>query len=955
MIYYCQAEQNRTCFFKTFKTKRKLLPLLVFALCSIGIFFSAAYAADLTALGGNGGTASADIDGKGGDGGDGVAISGDAVVITGGGGGGGTGAASNNETGGLGGRFGGGKGGRANHTGESGENGEGANGGAGGAIGDYIGGGGGGGAGSTGTGGNGGSASAGVDGTGNSGAGGGSNGYNGGNGGSDGGGGGGGGGNMSANAGAGGNGGMGAGGGGGGNSMSGKGGAGGNSAASFIHAMGSTTYTAIRIEGGRGGDGKSKVSGYGGGSTGVGGTGGAIGVGGGGGSKSHGGGGGAGSVTVNASSSFNAQTVAVAGGDGGIGGTVSHTDDTGGGGGGGGSAELNAIAQNVTISDSLSLVNGAKGADGTGSYEGAQGKGGAGGNASFKTDTLKTPSINLTKQTDGGNLTFSVSTLTVDKDTTITVDGTTAADVAITTVDIDAGKTLTIDNASGSLTVTTLNIAGGGNVIVEDSSNLTVTTVTPAGAPSVALSAPTGINVALNVTNLVLAFNIPVSVQANGTVDISDGTNTYSYTAAAAGTGASTLITIPFSSFAPNLTFANDKTYTVSVAANAFKTLPAGTGNAGGSVGSFKTAAAGSDPDPVDPPVTPSESLDKAGENFNKNNADKGVGVEFSGTTITNTKEVADQLDGLKPVIIDNASVSKITLSPVGGSSQNGAQGLTGFGKGWGAKIEVALKVTPKDGEILMLPVALTFALSKDDLALASLTADQVVADVSKLLAKAIFAKFPAEGDSKDKMQDLTELIKSVITITKTADGGISIHLPFLLANGKGDPKLVTDGGKTHLVIFDGERNGWLRDPIYLFRKPAAFAVAGLVANPSAPKPGDTVTLTAMFSSAADEATITVTSPGGTAEKLTTTLAANKLSASASFTAESAGSYAATVSAKAGTDTQTKTVTVTVKETDKEEEGTSSSGGGCGNTGVGTALAFLLSGATLCLAARRKK
>ena len=92
------------------------------------------------------------------------------------------------------------------------------------------------------------------------------------------------------------------------------------------------------------------------------------------------------------------------------------------------------------------------------------------------------------------------------------------------------------------------------------------------------------------------------------------------------------------------------------------------------------------------------------------------------------------------------------------------------------------------------------------------------------------------------------------------------------------------------------------------------------------------------LSAVANEATITVTPPGGTAQNLTTTLASNKLSASATATAEVAGSYTVTVTAKSGTSTQTKTVTMTVKEANEEEEeetgGSSSSGCDAGAFGL---------------------
>lgn len=219
---------------------------------------------------------------------------------------------------------------------------------------------------------------------------------------------------------------------------------------------------------------------------------------------------------------------------------------------------------------------------------------------------------------------------------------------------------------------------------------------------------------------------------------------------------------------------------------------------------------AGIQPDPgnPNPPAGSGNPLEKAEEAFNRNNPDTGVSVEFPDNPIANPGEMAGQLDGRKPAVVGSSSVSGVTLSAGSVSSQTGAEGLVGFGRGWGAKIEVALKVTPKDGEILMLPVALTFALSQADLAEAGLTAAQA-ADIPALLAEAVFAKFPAEG----------------------ADGGVSVRLPFLLANDGGSPILVADGSRNHLVIFDGERNGWLRDPVYLLRKPAAFAVESLTAS----------------------------------------------------------------------------------------------------------------------------
>ena len=336
--------------------------------------------------------------------------------------------------------------------------------------------------------------------------------------------------------------------------------------------------------------------------------------------------------------------------------------------------------------------------------------------------------------------------------------------------------------------------------------------------------------------------------------------------------------------------------------------------------------------DPSNPPstgTTPTEAAD----DFNKNNPEGGVTVEFPAATITNPTEVAGQLDGLKPVIVTASSVSNATLTPASGSSPSAATGLTGFGKGWGAKIEVALKVAPKAGETLMLPVALTFALSEADLAAAGLTADGAAGDPASLLAASLFAKFPAEGADKDTLQDFTDLLNGIITIAKDANGGISIRLPFLLANGEGAPKTIKDGSKTHLVIFDGERNGWLRDPVFLYRRTVAATDIGLTPGTATVEAGKTAAITAAFTpSGATDQSLTWT----TSDAAVATVTASGLKAT--VTGVKAGT--ATITATAAADTTVKataTITVTAGSTTNPdpEEPTGGSSGGCGNTGVG--------------------
>lgn len=312
-----------------------------------------------------------------------------------------------------------------------------------------------------------------------------------------------------------------------------------------------------------------------------------------------GGGGGAGAgVKVTADTFSVTGNLAVTAGSGGDGGNT-DTGGTAGPGGSGGGATL-SVTGNIVVGGVLTVTSGSNGNTGTINTGGTPGGGGTGGDANFAvTGALSAPVINLAKQ--DGSLTFSAGVLTVDADTTITVNGTALTDMNLTTVNVADGQTLTINNASGALTIGTLNIYGTGNVVANNNANISITTVNV--EVGVSLSAPTGTAVDKNTQNLVLAFNKTVTALQGGSITLSDGGSSYIYTipngaAIITGTNASCVATIPFANFSPALTLEEGKTYSVSVSADAFQyayTLGALTGTqnnaANASVGSFTVAA----------------------------------------------------------------------------------------------------------------------------------------------------------------------------------------------------------------------------------------------------------------------------------------------------------------------------------------------------------------------------
>jgi hypothetical protein len=127
--------------------------------------------------------------------------------------------------------------------------------------------------------------------------------------------------------------------------------------------------------------------------------------------------------------------------------------------------------------------------------------------------------------------------------------------------------------------------------------------------------------------------------------------------------------------------------------------------------------------------------------------------------------------------------------------------------------------VVPADGQLLMLPVELTFALSADDLEEAGVTAAQIAGNNALFLEYAEFIKLLSDAGADTTPIHLDEYLSGIITITPDDGGGVRISLPFLLANDSGTPRIITFGGASHLVIYDGSRNTWLKDPVWLFQE----------------------------------------------------------------------------------------------------------------------------------------
>ena len=255
---------------------------------------------------------------------------------------------------------------------------------------------------------------------------------------------------------------------GGGGGANGAGGAGaGGVGTTFTYTISAgAAYDKLTMTGGQGGAG-GDGGGDGGGGGGLGVTAGALvvggvnisgGAGGKGGtsnsSESQGGAGGDVEMTLTDTLTVNGDMV-ISGGAGSAGGTGAH----GGNGGAGARAAFSGASQDVSVAGALALRSGTKGHDDTGS-------GGAAGAASFTAATLRTGSIELTK--NGGALTFQVNNALVwtgDGAFTLTGSGAT---VSINALEIDGGTVNShnvenlINPSAFSYTHTDVTLGAGG-------------------------------------------------------------------------------------------------------------------------------------------------------------------------------------------------------------------------------------------------------------------------------------------------------------------------------------------------------------------------------------------------------------------------------------------------------------------------------------------------------------
>ena len=306
--------------------------------------------------------------------------------------------------------------------------------------------------------------------------------------------------------------------------------------------------------------------------------------------------------------------------------------------------------------------------------------------------------------------------------------------------------------------------------------------------------------------------------------------------------------------------------------------------------------------------VTVNADAKESAEDFNNANKDKGIQIEFPNVTFTEPGKVKDQLGGLTPNIIGDSGISGTAITPAQGDDKTHSF----LGKGWGAKIDIQLKTSGAAGTIDILPIKLTFLLDSADLKAAGWTDTDIIAKTAVFLAKALFRKVLAEGDKTE--HDLTALLTDIVAIKSDGKGGVAVEFPFLLANGKGDPKLITDGTKRHLVIYDGERNSWLRDPVWLYRK--SVVPTGIALTPASLtlKKGGSDTVKASFTpaDATERDLVWTVSPSGVAS-------AAKAAVADTWTVKGLAEGAATLTATSSEDSKIKaTVTVLVQPAEDE-------------------------------------
>ncbi|MDF2838504.1 MAG: putative surface layer protein, partial [Evtepia sp.] len=181
-------------------------------------------------------------------------------------------------------------------------------------------------------------------------------------------------------------------------------------------------------------------------------------------------------------------------------------------------------------------------------------------------------------------------------------------------------------------------------------------------APSISLSSPIGTGVSASTAAIELSFSETVTGITNGTVTLSDGVNTYTYTIGASdsyisGTDTSCKATIPLSRFLDStnkpLSLAHGKTYTAAISSDAYKDGFDNLISANANIGSF----------------TVSSDTRSSAKAINAFSIGSYAGtIDQTNHTISVTVPYATSVSALTPMITVS---EKATVSPVSGAMQN--------------------------------------------------------------------------------------------------------------------------------------------------------------------------------------------------------------------------------------------------------------------------------------------
>jgi hypothetical protein len=118
------------------------------------------------------------------------------------------------------------------------------------------------------------------------------------------------------------------------------------------------------------------------------------------------------------------------------------------------------------------------------------------------------------------------------------------------------------------------------------------------------------------------------------------------------------------------------------------------------------------------------------------------------------------------------------------------------------------------EGEVYVVPVAFSFTLSSEDLKTLNLD-DQGQHNWKELSASGLrFSKLQREGSKQ--LQDFTDIVDTLAV--STSGPPYTYTLNYIVANAAGSPVPVGDGTNSLPLLFDGEANDTLTDPILMYK-----------------------------------------------------------------------------------------------------------------------------------------